>query len=109
MLQEGRERNDREKVSASFFLCYISLKGEVEEGKKKPCSPQKTCSVSGHIPCPMDRKDSHGRLYDRVYYIYRVSDEIPEQARTHNALQSFREMCLSRLTYRCGLVIGIVN
>lgn len=27
-LQEGREGNDREKASASFFLCHISLKGK---------------------------------------------------------------------------------
>lgn len=118
MLQEGRERNDRGKTSASFFLCHISFEGK--RGAKKntePCSLQKTVCTCG-IPDRSHRikhlwntqicKYSHG-LYGSMARDWGFCVNGAEKHEPRSALQSFTEICWSQLTNWFGFVIGIVN
>lgn len=60
-LQEGREPSDGEKVSVSFFLRHISLKGKVREGgaekKTEPLAPRSR--ESAHMEYPAVTRDSN--------------------------------------------------
>lgn len=67
-LQEGREGNDREKASASFFLCHISLKGKSGSGEKEPLHVEFLATTSDNCGT-LKSESSHGRHDNMTHWI----------------------------------------